>query len=49
MCGEENPQGCCCQKPEHLKERPEACTPEQIQECHGETQEHPCTAVGEEK
>lgn len=32
----------CCQHPEKLKEKPEDCTPEQIQECHGDTQEHPC-------
>ena len=33
---------CCCQQPERLKEKPENCTPEQIRECHGDAQEHPC-------
>ena len=33
----------CCQQPHKLKDKPENCTPEQIQECHGDTTEHPCT------
>jgi hypothetical protein len=33
---------CCCEKPEKLKGKPEECTPEQIEECHGEVQDHPC-------
>ncbi len=32
-----------CLKPENLKDRPEDCAPEQIQECHGDDKEHPCT------
>ena len=32
----------CCQRPENLKGKPEECTPEQIKECHGETEDHPC-------
>ncbi len=32
----------CCQRPEKLKGKPEDCTAEQIRECHGDTQEHPC-------
>ncbi len=32
----------CCEQPEKLKSKPEACTPEQIKECHGDNQEHPC-------
>ena len=32
----------CCEHPEKLKGKPEECTPEQIRECHGDTQEHPC-------
>ena len=39
--------GCGCQKPEKLKTKPEDCTPEQIKECHGDVEEHPC-AEGEE-
>lgn len=31
-----------CQKPEELKGKPEECSPEQIQKCHGEAPEHPC-------
>ncbi|MEF8822671.1 MAG: hypothetical protein V5B78_10635 [Desulfohalobiaceae bacterium] len=38
----------CCQQPEKLKDRPENCTPEQIRECHGEAEGHPCTG-GEDK
>jgi len=39
---------CCekakkCQKPENLKDAPEKCSPEQIRECHGSDQAHPCT------
>ncbi len=32
----------CCQKPEHLKGKPEECSPEQIRECHGDVKTHPC-------
>ena len=32
----------CCERPEKLKGKPEACTPEQIRECHGEVKTHPC-------
>ncbi|MBW1980071.1 MAG: hypothetical protein JRJ12_02520 [Deltaproteobacteria bacterium] len=32
-----------CQFPERLKDKPENCSPEQVKECHGEEQEHPCT------
>ncbi len=32
---------CKCEYPEKLKGKPEECTPEQIQECHGD-KEHPC-------
>lgn len=38
MCEEK--QG--CQKPEELKGDPKKCSPEQIKECHGDVQEHPC-------
>jgi len=39
---------CCCDPksecahPEKLRGDPSECTPEQIQECHGEVTEHPC-------
>ena len=33
---------CQCEHPEKLQESPEECTPEQIKECHGDTQQHPC-------
>ena len=36
MC-EEN-----CQYPEKLKGKPDECTPEQIQQCHGDAAHHPC-------
>lgn len=38
MCEKEK-----CQKPEHLKGTPGECSPEQIEECHGDTDDHPCT------
>ncbi len=31
-----------CQKPEKLKGKPGDCTPEQIKECHGGVEKHPC-------
>ncbi len=31
-----------CEQPERLQTRPAACTPEQIQACHGEGSEHSC-------
>ena len=34
--------GKCCQEPEELKGRPQDCTPEQIEKCHGDIEEHPC-------
>jgi hypothetical protein len=43
MCNTENK----CEKPENLKTKPEECTPEQIKECHGDVEEHPC--VGEQE
>jgi DNA-binding transcriptional ArsR family regulator len=33
---------CKCQYPEKLIGKPEECTPEQIKECHGDAEEHPC-------
>ena len=38
MCDEKK----CCQKPENLTGKPEECSPEQIKECHGDVEEHPC-------
>ncbi len=32
----------CCEQPEKLKIKPESCTPEQIKECHGDENNHPC-------
>lgn len=32
----------CCQEPEKLKGKPQDCTPEQIKECHGDVEGHPC-------
>ena len=31
-----------CEKPEKLKGKPEDCSPEQIEECHGVEKEHSC-------
>lgn len=33
---------CCCEKPEKLVGKPKECTPEQIKECHGDVEGHPC-------
>jgi hypothetical protein len=38
MCGKKT----CCRKPERLREKPEKCTQERIQECHGDVKKHPC-------
>jgi ArsR family transcriptional regulator len=37
----------CCQQPDKLKGTPQECTPEQIKECHGDTEEHPCKGEDE--
>ena len=39
MCNAESK----CEIPDNLKTKPEECTPEQIKECHGDVEEHPCT------
>ncbi len=44
MCDEKNK----CQQPEKLEEKPEECSPEQVEECHGDVKEHPCTEETEE-
>jgi len=31
-----------CPHPERLEGKPEECSEEQIRECHGEVEEHPC-------
>jgi ArsR family transcriptional regulator, arsenate/arsenite/antimonite-responsive transcriptional repressor len=33
---------CNCEQPDKLKESPEKCSKEQIKECHGEQENHPC-------
>lgn len=32
----------CCEQPDKLKTKPGECTPEQIKECHGGGNDHPC-------
>jgi len=32
-----------CEHPEKLEGKPGECSPEQIKECHGESEEHPCS------
>lgn len=44
-CCKENKEG--CQKPENLKGNPKDCSPEQIRECHGEAEDHPCAGKKE--
>ena len=41
MCGQKKG----CQKPKELKDKPEACSPEQIKKCHGDAKAHPCVAA----
>jgi len=33
----------CCQQPNKLQDKPENCSPQQINKCHGDVTEHPCT------
>jgi hypothetical protein len=40
MCKSESTKG--CEHPERLKGKPGECSPEQIEECHGDVKEHPC-------
>ena len=46
MCSQEKEN---CQKPENLKGEPEECSPEQIKNCHGDVDEHPCVEIAEDK
>ena len=39
----------CCQQPELLKGKPEECSPEQIQKCHGSDKHHSCVPKEKEK
>jgi len=39
----------CCQKPKELIGKPEECSPEQIEKCHGDVEEHPCAPQSAEK
>jgi len=38
MCDEEGGY----QKPQNLEGKPQDCSPEQIRECHGDVEGHPC-------
>ncbi len=42
----DKPKTQCCEKPEQLKKTPRECTPEQISECHGPVEVHPCIPAG---
>lgn len=46
MCVEKKPG---CKFPERLKGKPEDCSPEQIEECHGKDKGHPCIAPEKEE
>lgn len=39
----------CCQKPENLKGDPKDCSPEQIEECHGDAKDHCCNKPDEDQ
>jgi hypothetical protein len=34
--------GCGCNRPENTQETPDKCSPEQIEECHGDKADHCC-------
>lgn len=38
-----------CLKPEELKGKPQECSSEQIQKCHGDVPDHPCVAKPKRK
>ena len=38
-----------CQKPKELIGKPEDCSLEQIEKCHGDRKEHPCAPQSEKK
>ena len=38
-----------CQKPKELIGKPEDCSPEQIEKCHGDLKEHPCVQQPQKK
>jgi hypothetical protein len=40
---------CKCEHRELLQGDPKECSPEQIRECHGEAEEHPCEQAEAEK
>lgn len=44
MCGKG--QGCCCEQPKKQRANPAECTPEQIRQCHGDVETHPCCEPG---
>lgn len=47
MCDPKKTKGCL--KPENLKGKPEDCTPEQIQKCHGDAKGHECVGPSKAK
>ncbi len=40
---------CKCQHPEKLKDKPENCTPDQVEECHGKKEDHGCICGSEKE
>lgn len=47
MCEAEIGKG--CEHPEKLKGKVGKCSPEQIRECHGDVEEHPCVEEKKQK
>ncbi len=41
MCFDEKSR---CEHPEKLTGKPGECSPEQIRECHGDAERHPCVS-----
>jgi ArsR family transcriptional regulator, arsenate/arsenite/antimonite-responsive transcriptional repressor len=39
----------CCQQTENLKDKPESCSPAQIEKCHGKDGGHPCVTKEKKK
>ena len=39
---EPRPSSGGCQQPDKLRDKPSTCSPEQIRDCHGDAESHPC-------
>ena len=44
MCSNHS-KNTCCQNPEELKKSAKKCSKTQIQKCHGNAKQHPCSNI----